>query len=428
MLPALALLFAIPAQLEAQELKIGDKVPDITLTAMENDTPFTLYSINKKLVIVQFWNTLCKGCIRSFPKADSLQKKYKENVEFIYVSKESRQQIDEFFRLRRKIRKPAVKFITGDTVLNRYFPHLFVPHHVWLKDGKTVIAITAGQNTSDRTIAAFLSENKTVLATVKKQVHYDKRKPAVTLNIDSNWKAYAGFSYLMPPVDSAYFFLSNTRESGSVAHNRFVTNKATMLRLLLSAFDEGGKKQFERGANNLDVYLVKNKILLQPEERSLYDTWSQHHTFFYDVMVPPARANELYSFMQQDLQRIFNVSARIEQRLVNCMCIKLGDSSKLPYTAGGPIKGGGIDFKNDSLLHFRNTTLTTLVWKLEFHARFTDFHLKDHSGVTSKLDLDVPLSLTDHFDYTLLDKQLRKYGLFLEKKRCESEVLVIRDR
>ena len=140
----------------AQELKIGDKMPGLTLKNVLNykTDEIDLSDLGGKLLIFEFWGPTCLSCIRAFPKIDSLQKAFGGQVQFIMVNKDSKDSTKRFFNYRKRIKMPAVPFVTGDKVLRKLFPHVGEPFCVWV-DQQGVVQSKSG-DTKYNDIAAFL--------------------------------------------------------------------------------------------------------------------------------------------------------------------------------------------------------------------------------------------------------------------------------
>jgi len=69
----------------AQNIKEGAKAPDFT--AMKTDGKnLTLSSLQGKYVVLDFWGSWCKWCIKGFPDMKAAYAKHKDKVEFVGVA------------------------------------------------------------------------------------------------------------------------------------------------------------------------------------------------------------------------------------------------------------------------------------------------------------------------------------------------------
>src|SRR5687768_13046390 len=88
----ITLIFGI-CQLSAQykknagPLRVGDKVPEILLSNVKNypGGKLNLSRFKGKLIIIDFWNSSCRSCIKAMPKTQELQDRFKDKVQIIYV-------------------------------------------------------------------------------------------------------------------------------------------------------------------------------------------------------------------------------------------------------------------------------------------------------------------------------------------------------
>ena len=136
---------AIPAKQtqDITQLRIGDKVPEelwnMSFTAVnhQGEEGLSLGNYRDKLIILDFWSTYCAPCIKAIPKFEKLQHDLKNDVQFIMVTSQPQEVISRFFT-KRNVKLPSV---VGDTLLNNVFPHSYVPHEIWIKDGE-IFAIT----------------------------------------------------------------------------------------------------------------------------------------------------------------------------------------------------------------------------------------------------------------------------------------------
>lgn len=150
-------------------LTVGDFLPEIKFTDLINyksDTAFAS-DFKGKWLILDFWGPACKSCVEAIPKIDSLQKVFNENIQFIMVTNGPADKIgsDTLSALFRKwkvrgINVPIVPVTgRGNDLLDKLFPHEFIPHYVWINKWGKVCAVTTYHLMNTETIKSFLQFN-----------------------------------------------------------------------------------------------------------------------------------------------------------------------------------------------------------------------------------------------------------------------------
>jgi thiol-disulfide isomerase/thioredoxin len=428
-LPALAAIF-ICLGAGAQALKPGEKLPPLQLEMMVDgkSKKMQLNGFGSKLVILQFWNTLCGGCRASLPVIDSLQQVFKGQVQYILVSKEPGEVIEKFFRQRKLVVRPRVPMITGDTVLQRYFPYDFVPHHVWLSEGKVLVSTTIGPGSTFEKISAFLSGQRVELATPP--MHLPKPNLAndvLVLKPGAGSLQQSYFSYILPAIDSLEPMSITFGSHGSKLRNRFIQNKTGLFTLFTTAYS-GNTDRFQLGAGNVVLEVRDSAPFIRPRDPALAAAWIKKNTYLYDLMVPEGRAGDLYRFMQIDLERFFGYTCRIEKRIKPCYNITLADKGERLKTMGGKLEIALRTPPCDSASWcFRNVNMQRFISRLESILRSKGHYFNDATGFAGNFDIVLPADLSDGFDLEIFRKALQRHGLDVEAGTCEKEVLVIRD-
>ena len=69
----------------AQDIKEGAKAPDFTAKQVDGKN-FTLSSLQGKYVVLDFWGSWCKWCIKGFPDMKTAYAKHKGKVEFVGIA------------------------------------------------------------------------------------------------------------------------------------------------------------------------------------------------------------------------------------------------------------------------------------------------------------------------------------------------------
>ncbi len=420
----------------AQELHVGNICPDVQLNHIINygDSAAALYHFTNRLLILDFWGTGCIGCIQSFSHLNQLRKKFGDSIQIIMVNSETEDSTKKFFSRHSKIQVPAFPFVTQDTELKKYFPHVYVPHQVWLNVKKQVVAITGGYNLTDEHIEEFLKRNKIELA-IKADINPTVSGLPVILAPDSskiisNALYYSG---IMPSLGSTGVNYQRDAVGGSIKTNRIIMNNASVLRLLQVAFGEEGKYDFN--PRNTVILNVKDTFrYVYPSDNNLYDEWSSGNSFFYELKVPGEKANNFYKFMQQDLERFFNVTARVEQKKIECyLLVKTGKIIKLDSTPGA-FKVKYLDTGAGTIAQFQNMPFSQFVWNLK--SSFSGMSVKQPVIDATGLNGSLAISYTSQDLFDDMNQQinmegckqlLRKYNLDLIKKEWLTYVLIIQE-
>ena len=79
------MLAALATAASAQNIAEGAKAPDFTAKQVDG-TDFTLSSLQGKYVVIDFWGSWCKWCIKGFPDMKTAYAKHKGKVEFVGVA------------------------------------------------------------------------------------------------------------------------------------------------------------------------------------------------------------------------------------------------------------------------------------------------------------------------------------------------------
>jgi thiol-disulfide isomerase/thioredoxin len=144
-----------------RELHLGDTMPDFEIKKIINyKTSSTRISqFKSQLLILDFWATWCAPCIGSFPKLDSLQKKFSNKIQILPVTYEDSILVTKF--LNRMVKSIGIlpATVTNDYILSKVFKHSSLPHYVWLDSNRKIVAISDGDAVTSNNISAFLNHD-----------------------------------------------------------------------------------------------------------------------------------------------------------------------------------------------------------------------------------------------------------------------------
>lgn len=121
-------------------LKTGDifVTPSAVQQMRGSGKPVDLTKLGDKIIIFDFFDTYCGTCIETMPKLQKLQEKLKNKVQIITVSWQDKVTLEKFFKHNEFLKENNVNLpvIYSDVYLKELFPHLTVPHVVFLYKGK----------------------------------------------------------------------------------------------------------------------------------------------------------------------------------------------------------------------------------------------------------------------------------------------------
>lgn len=146
-------------------LYTGDRLPNITFAQVFNYTTdkarlSDFQQNHQKMILLDFWNTTCIPCIKSFKKLDSLQQVFIDQLQILLVTPEDSNTVKTTIERWEKLnnRKLQLPVITGDTILQRYIHKQYNPHYAWIAPDNVLLAQTSF--ITSEILKAFLSQMK----------------------------------------------------------------------------------------------------------------------------------------------------------------------------------------------------------------------------------------------------------------------------
>lgn len=414
-LPFLALFGSF--SLYAQELRIGQQVSDLLLNNVINykSSSLNLSDFKGKALIIDFWNTRCAACLKLFPKIDSLQWLFKNDLQIILVNQESQEYTIEFFKKHKKISIPDVPMITNDKKLMSLFPAEGYPYTVWIDTNMTVQYFAGGQNLTQKNIGNFLNEEKQFF-----------RDPTLVKHgsiINENKFEY--FSFISRCYDS--LDIGNTEKTVVKNENAvFISsNCSSIIELYKRAFREYDKYNFDT-KYSIVLHRIDSSKYLYPTDPQVIDKWLKDYSYNYQLLLPISKSDSAYRIMQADLKRYFGLSVQVEKRTIKgLILVKTGDSLLVrDGRKKNEFQKGRILASKDSLNHFKNRPFQDFVnwlrpW-VEYSFPFCDqTGYKDSASITIRNSSISPLNIHD------LKNDLRSSGFDLIEGMIDVDVLCI---
>lgn len=422
----IVLLLPILTYGQERQLAMGDQ---LTKKEMENiiSGGEGNQSINSraKLFIIDFWDVSCISCIAAFPKMDSLQKAFDDQIQVILINRQSRDSTERFFSKRKKIKIPALPFISGDTIINRYFPHVGEPYHVWVDSAGCVKLTSYDHGTNFKNVAHFLK-----IGQVPANALITRRNVKSLFN--ESWDSTLEyFSYISRCIDNGQLRIRPDQREAMITSGGCLS----AVELYQIAFSERKQPFYRFNREGRTILEVKNPYqYTQPINYDLYPEWAAQYGYNYHLYLPLHKDEEKYKVMREDLARYFKLDAKVVSRKVTCLLLTHKGDGKLLKTKGGKPKDNFIQTDKynttpDSLRYYINKPCEGFSRRLagmienKFKLPFID-----STNMAGNVDVIITGSTFDRTDLPSLKKELKQYGLILVEKEILIEALVIKDR
>lgn len=411
----------------AQPLQKGQQIPQTTFSQTFNyhKPTLDLNQYKNKMIVFDFWSLNCIGCIQSFPKLDSLQKKFGNDIQLILVNREPLAKVKEFFEKRKKIKIPQVPFICNDTILQQLFPHIGVPAYAWLNKEHQFLFVTNGSDLNEQSITKLMNNQSLKLA-----AHQTGRQPVKNV-INKEYEEKLQFvSYLTSCISGNQESFSDELQKRSTV---IQVKCAAATDLYLTAFNEEGKYNYKRVGRLITDFEEPFKYS-KPANEALIQEWKKQYAYHYELLVPRSDTLLKFIYMKQDLQRFFQLSAEIKSVYKNCIVLEQTGSTEMLKSKGSNAANsffrssvsGDITTTERAL---QNLPFSYLVHNLAAWLE-AEYKLPFENAVSFEENIDIRLSAeaVESLNIKKLNGELKQYGLVLVEKEMPVRCLVLSDK
>lgn len=305
----IVLLFSI-SKIKAQGIQVGDHISNFEIKSILNYesenarlTDFT----NGKALLIDFWFTACSSCIEGFPKLDSIQREFKDDMNILLVTFESKAKTQKTFNAVKRISHVKLPSVVSDTLLHLIFPHLSAPHEIWIdKDGK-VKAITDHRPINRENIRSLIKGEELNLPLKKDNFEFSFELPLIsTLDLGKTLK-YSYFSTYQPGIPSSNGLYVDP-DNGFLKANGTNVHFQT---LYVLAYNQWAKNF------NYNRMIIDKSVLVR-----LKETGDHQNSFCYESWWDDTSRTKACMEMQNDLDRLFNLKSYTEKREIPCIILK----------------------------------------------------------------------------------------------------------
>ena len=395
-------------QTYGQTLQIGSKFPDIAMSNVINykDGNLKLNDLKGKAILIDLWNTRCTACFKLFPKLDSLQKLFDDELQIILVNPEGKDITEEFFRQHPKILKPNLPMVTNGKAILDLFPVDGYPYTIWINEKGIITYFSEGTSITRTNIENFLNRGNLKVM--------DPTKVKFGSSADRNeFEFFSSIARCNDSINIGHSDLVNVKEGSAVS---ITSNCSSINDLYRQAFSE---KKFNFNTTYSFIPDVKDKFKYEsPSNSELPDDWLKEHAYNYELLLPANKAKIAYKVMQQDLERYFDLEGKVEKRLVTSVVIK-----KLPKQ----VQKKKNNVVLDSDLYFKNIPFSQFTRELSVRL-INQYPFFDETGFSGNVSCRIKLSSISPLNISSLQSDLRASGFDVSLSKRQVPVLIVREK
>jgi len=319
----------IPAH--QQGLSVGDKCPDLVISAIINHPGGSarLSDFKGKLVILDFWSTWCLPCVAALPKMDSLQQAFGNRIVILPVTSQKKEMIANFWKNNRYTKALSIPSVVEDTALGTCFPHEGVPHEVWIDGDGIVRGITTEQYVNAANIQRLL--NGEAVNWPLNSTNYDFRYDAPLLMPADNGPA--------TPEKVYYSAITEYLPSGLKSMSAFSIDSAHRY-VRYYAINQPIIGLYKQALKYTDLYGHHNRFIVETADSSrffydpakyYYEEWMARNAYTYETRMPLYTSEEtVLTAMLADLGKYLGLRGRFERRRMHCLRLVKRKNGLLP--------------------------------------------------------------------------------------------------
>ncbi|MBL7697127.1 MAG: TlpA family protein disulfide reductase [Chitinophagaceae bacterium] len=424
LLSALVIVLYLPLFANSNNIqppKPGDPFPDVVLKNMEyyKEKTAKLSSLRGKWVVLDLWTIGCRGCFKSFPKINDLQKKFERDIQFILVGQTypGVQQIYQRFATHYSLSLP----VAYDTNLFNLFRVTMVPFIIVIDPlGKFYNSFTS-IDLNEETMK-MLIEGRNPQPRTLHDDGFESYYPAP----DSRNIRYSRLAYANP--DDVPFVPEFEWPCHWSTYNKYgvvFKGVSPLILFRVAFFGKFFMDPYQKGwYDKYNPYLV-----LEGVDSSLViaDVATNKNLYDYTFMVGDSNisSQKLQDMIQDDLNRQFPYTITNEYRLMPYYRVTASREQKEKIrTKRGKAVSPAEQAQGITGFKLRNMPIERLFFEIYNHNQLDTLFI-DETGISDHIDIDLDAIMSDRES---VKEGLRKTGFEVDLQYKRLHTLVIRPR
>ena len=401
-------------------LKRGDTLSEIRFQTMINYGEESLdldKDLADKLVILDYWNKGCYPCMLDFPRLDSLQRKFNNEIQIIPWTLDTKEDVMLVFNRinsKQKMLLPSA----AEAKINFSAPNF--TEKIWIYNGR-VIAVTSKKEVNAKNIKSFISGEE--LGFLREKEFPDINNFSLRRNIKNVLYQEENKEFKLIIAESIPYIKTNYGES--THDDAFLIGKRYVNFELSALYGVAFGAWLSRAVIELDSSTLKK---YKPDDRE----FAELNKYYAEVVVKISSRDEeeeanknAFKILQAGLEAAFGITAKKEKRFVKGYVLKeVPENGKFKSTTEEePV----ID-KATHYLIIRNTPTDRAIKQISKYLFLNKYNegkfFANDVDYAGNISLDITARTNNYHD---MKAALYEYGLDLSMETREKEVWVIKN-
>jgi thiol-disulfide isomerase/thioredoxin len=350
--------------------------------------------VEGKAIILDFFSVYCGTCIKKLPEMNALQEQYGSAVQILVVTNDEPALLREYMQRLQALKQNKLPILQSTEAIKLAFPHVYIPHLVWIDAKGRVSAITDAATVTSERITSWLKGEQLQWPFKRDLLDFDKKLPFAINPAMTSMPRYA--SYLTDSIAGVGAYRSQEDLSDGL-HKRYCYINGNVRDLYLFA---------------LRFILAENRILANDAVNARLD-----NRYCYELILPKLHKDSIrQALMFQDLNSRLGLRAYVSNRTVNCRILRaIPEADALLKQA----TADSIVVTDDNAIRIKKAAIGLLVYQLNQKGPV----LFDETSLKGKYSIAIPLESIHDLD--VLNKALLPYGLHITEEERTIPMLVI---
>ncbi len=389
-------------QVHGQEalLKTGDRLPDIVIGNIIN-APVKEINLNrerqKPYYILNFWGTWCSPCIPEMDTLATIQKTYAHQLQVIAISDDDAGRKQNFLK-----QHPSAIWLATDTAYTLYkmLNLAYVGQSAIIGPDRRILALVRTDSISHGLIKRLLS-GKNIPQTA------GFNEPKVKAGDDPfGVDSFATHSFSIRGFKKGQASMGRTYMEGPFKGRR-------------ASFYNVGIGMLYRNAYGIKTYLQQELYDASVNKDEVNNSRLRDTAALYcvDILVPEAKKDSLYAYLQQYLNQFLPVKVRVEERELPVYVLKKNPSADITFKQSLALESSyGFSGRG-----YAGTKVTLADFATDYLSNELGLPVVDESGIQGYFDINTTVHVRNVEN---VKRSVEKLGLMVEQAKRMMKVLV----